>query len=68
LNIAALFMVFSLAVAPRYRLPKSEGFALEPAELMPTPLIGDINSDVGPVMVSIEYQSIPRKQRNSAKQ
>jgi MFS family permease len=59
LNIAALFMVFSLAAALRYRLPESERFALEPAELMPTPMIGDINSDVGPVMVSIEYEINP---------
>jgi len=26
---------------------------------MPTPMIGDINSDVGPVMVSIEYEINP---------
>ena len=59
LNIAALFMVFSLAAALRYRLPESERFALEPAELMPAPMIGGINSDVGPVMVSIEYEINP---------
>jgi MFS family permease len=59
LNIAALFMVFSLAAALRYRLPESESFALEPAELMPTPVIGQINSDIGPVMVSIEYEINP---------
>src|SRR5262249_49727563 len=59
LNIAALFMVFSLAAALRYRLPESERFALEPAELMPTPMIGGIDSDKGPVMVSIEYEINP---------
>ncbi|MBV8361952.1 MAG: MFS transporter [Deltaproteobacteria bacterium] len=35
-EIAALFMVFSLSAALRYRLPESERFALEPAELIPT--------------------------------
>jgi MFS family permease len=59
LNIAAVFMVFSLAAALRYRLPESESFALEPAELMPAPVIGRINSDAGPVMVSIQYEIDP---------
>jgi MFS family permease len=59
LNIAALFMLFSLAAALRYRLPESESFPLEPAELMPIPTIGGIKSDVGPVMVSMEYEINP---------
>ena len=59
LNIAALFMVFGLAVALRYRLPEAESFALEPAELMPTPNITQISTDAGPVMVSIEYEINP---------
>jgi hypothetical protein len=59
LNIAALFMVLSLAAALRYRLPESDRFALEAAELMPTPMLGNYNSDVGPVMVSIEYEINP---------
>src|SRR5215472_2127196 len=63
LNIAALFMVFGLAVALRYRLPEAESFALEPAELMPTPNITQINTDAGPVMVSIEYEINPAQSR-----
>jgi MFS family permease len=59
LNIAALFMVFGLAAALRFRLPESDSFALEPAELMPAPLIDPVNSDAGPVMVSIEYEINP---------
>lgn len=59
LNFAALFMVFCLAAALRYRLPDSESFALEPAELMLTPTIGHINSDTGPVMVTIQYEINP---------
>ena len=61
LNIAALFMVFGLAAALRYRLPESESFALQPAELMPTPAIGQINSDAGPVMVTIEFEIDPAR-------
>jgi MFS family permease len=63
LNIAALFMVFGLAVALHFRLPEAESFALEPAELMPTPAIGPINSDAGPVMVSIDYEIDPAQAR-----
>jgi MFS family permease len=63
LNIAALFMVFGLAVALHFRLPESESFALEPAELMPTPAIGPLNSDAGPVMVSIDYEIDPAQAR-----
>ena len=59
LNIAALFMMFGLAAALRYRLPESESFALEPAELMAAPMIDDVNSDAGPVMVTIQYQINP---------
>jgi hypothetical protein len=56
-------MVFGLAVALHFRLPESESFALEPAELMPTPAIGPINSDAGPVMVSIDYEIDPGQAR-----
>jgi quinol monooxygenase YgiN len=54
-----LFMVSGLVAALRYRLPESESFALQSAELMPAPVIGDLNSDVGPVMVSVEYEIEP---------
>jgi MFS family permease len=56
LNVAALFMVLGVAAIVHYRLPESESFALEPAALLPAPLIGELNSDAGPVMVSIEYE------------
>ena len=63
LNIAALFMLFALAAALRYRLPESESFALEPAELMPAPMIGEVKSDAGPVMVTIQYEINPAQAR-----
>ena len=62
-NMAALFMVLGLAAALRFRLPESESFALEPAHLMPAPGIDEINSDAGPVMVSVEYEIDPAEAR-----
>src|SRR5439155_19824521 len=56
LGIAAIFMVLGLVTALRYQLPESESFALEPADLMPPPAIGEISPDAGPVMVSVEYE------------
>jgi hypothetical protein len=62
LGFAAASLAIGLAAGLRYRLAESEAFASEPLRLLPLPVsASEIDADVGPVMVAVEYEIDPVK-------
>jgi MFS family permease len=60
LGFAAASLAVGLAAGLRYRLAESEAFASEPLGLLPLPAsASEIDADVGPVMVAVEYEIDP---------